>query len=113
MGYPYNYWVGDYILKKGTYLAGTAIFSKYPIIKTFRLQYNGERKDKAFESLIAADLDLGKDTIRVFTTHLQSILLKDDDYKPRWLERSWIKVPIPKLFAGTLMMCPILTLILP
>ncbi|MBL0135011.1 MAG: endonuclease/exonuclease/phosphatase family protein [Chitinophagaceae bacterium] len=81
MGYPYNYWVGDYILKKGTYLAGTAIFSKYPIIKTFRLQYNGERKDKAFESLIAADLDLGKDTIRVFTTHLQSILLKDDDYK--------------------------------
>lgn len=81
MGYPYNYWVGDYILKKGTYLAGTAIFSKYPIVKTFRLQYNGERKDKAFESLIAADLDLGKDTIRVFTTHLQSILLKDDDYK--------------------------------
>ena len=81
MGYPYNYWVGDYILKKGTYLAGTAIFSKYPIVKTYRLQYNGERKDKAFESLIAADLDLGKDTIRVFTTHLQSILLKDDDYK--------------------------------
>ena len=81
MGYPYNYWVGDYILKKGTYLAGTAIFSKYPIVKTFRLQYNGERKDKAFESLIAVDLNLGQDTIRVFTTHLQSILLKDDDYK--------------------------------
>lgn len=81
MGYPYNYWVGDYILKKGTYLAGTAIFSKYPILKTFRLQYNGERKDKAFESLIAVDLNLGQDTIRVFTTHLQSILLKDDDYK--------------------------------
>lgn len=81
MGYPYKYWVGDYILKKGTYLAGTAIFSKFPIVKTYRLQYNGERKDKAFESLISADLDLGKDTIRVFTTHLQSILLKDDDYK--------------------------------
>ncbi len=38
-------------------------------------------KDKAFESLIAVDLNLGQDTIRVFTTHLQSILLKDDDYK--------------------------------
>ncbi len=34
----------DYILKKGTYLAGTAIFSKYPIVKTFRLQYNGEQR---------------------------------------------------------------------
>lgn len=81
MGYPYSYWVGDYILKKGTYVAGTAIFSKYPIIQSYRLQYNGERKDKAFESLIAVDCNLGEDTIRVFTTHLQSILLKDDDYK--------------------------------
>lgn len=81
MGYPYNYWVGDYIKRQGKLVAGAAIFSKYPIIGSYKTQYPGSRKERAAESLISVDLDVQGKTLRVFTTHLQSILLKKDDYR--------------------------------
>lgn len=81
MGYPFNYWVGDYIKRQGKLVAGAAIFSKYPIIGSYKNQYPGSRKERAAESLISVDLDVQGKTIRVFTTHLQSILLKKDDYR--------------------------------
>ena len=81
LGYPYHYWVQDYEIRWGVYYAGAAIFSKYPIIDTMRIQYSGPRKERAAESLIAVDINVNGKTARVFTTHLQSLLLKKDDYR--------------------------------
>lgn len=81
MGYPYNYWAGDYIKRQGKNIVGAAIFSKFPIIGNHHLQYPGSKKERAAESLIAVDLDVHGKTIRVFTTHLQSILLQKNDYR--------------------------------
>ncbi|MFM9911726.1 MAG: endonuclease/exonuclease/phosphatase family protein [Chitinophagaceae bacterium] len=80
MGYPYNYWVGDYIKRQGKYIVGAAIFSKYPILAHYQLNYSGTRKERAAESLIAVDLEVHEKKIRVFTTHLQSIQLNKEDY---------------------------------
>jgi endonuclease/exonuclease/phosphatase family metal-dependent hydrolase len=80
LGFPYHYWVKDYEIRWGLYHAGTAIFSKYPIMDSIRIQYDGPRKERAAESLIAVDLTINNKIIRVYTTHLQSILFKKDDY---------------------------------
>ncbi len=81
LGYPFHYWVKDYEIRWGVYHAGTAIFSKYPILDSIRIQYDGPRKERAAESLIAVDLTINEKIIRIYTTHLQSILLKKDDYR--------------------------------
>ena len=81
MGYPYNYWVGDYIKRNGRNLVGAVIFSKYPIVGTRSIQYPGSVKERAAESLLSADLSIQGKIIRVFTTHLQSILLQKNDYR--------------------------------
>lgn len=81
MGYPYHYFAGDYIKRNGRYIAGAVIFSRFPIADTLRWQYKGEKKERAAESLLAADIVFEKDTFRVFTTHLQSVLLQKNDYR--------------------------------
>ena len=52
---------------------GTAIFSKYPIIDSGRTAYKNSPRS---ESLAFVDVLKGQDTIRVFTTHLQSMFIK-------------------------------------
>jgi endonuclease/exonuclease/phosphatase family metal-dependent hydrolase len=64
--YPYYFFSKDYQRNNGQYQSGCIIFSKYPIIKSDRIKY------PAAESLIYADVVKGNDTIRVYTTHLQS-----------------------------------------
>jgi endonuclease/exonuclease/phosphatase family metal-dependent hydrolase len=81
LGYPYHVIVSDYIGWKGTFRAGIALFSKYPILDTFHFRYPGPRSYKAAESLIGADINVNGDTIRVFTTHLQSVLFQKPDYR--------------------------------
>lgn len=56
---------------------GTILFSKYPILDSGKIKFPGA----ASESLIYADILKGKDTIRIFTTHLQSFQFNADDYK--------------------------------
>ncbi len=80
MGYPYYHRVIDYGKPGGNYEVGVAIFSKLPIIETLRTIYPGTTKERAAESLIAVDVLFNNDTIRIYTTHLQSILLNSDDY---------------------------------
>ncbi len=46
---------------------GLAIFSKYPIIKNKRIQY-----ESIFNASIYSDIVVHKDTIRVFNNHLES-----------------------------------------
>ena len=73
--YPYYYFAPDYQNKSGTYTSGCIIFSKWPIIQTRRLPYPDA------ESLLFADILHGKDTIRIYTTHLRSFKFKKEDYR--------------------------------
>ncbi|HEY0677135.1 MAG TPA: endonuclease/exonuclease/phosphatase family protein [Chitinophagaceae bacterium] len=79
LNYPYHYFVDDYKLSHNLYRVGPVIFSRFPILNTARLQYNGS-KYRASESLISADLNVNGDTIRIYTTHLQSVMFRRKDY---------------------------------
>jgi endonuclease/exonuclease/phosphatase family metal-dependent hydrolase len=70
----YYFFSKDHKRNDGTYQSGCIIFSKYPIIDSGRVAFPSE------ESLIYADLLKGNDTIRIFTTHLQSFKFKKKDY---------------------------------
>ncbi len=72
--YPYHYFSKDYERAHGVYQSGCIIFSKFPIIDSGRIPY------PVAESLIYADILKGGDTIRVYTTHLQSFKFKKEDY---------------------------------
>ena len=73
--YPYSFFSKDYYTNDATYLAGCIIYSKYKIIKTERFPYTNN------ESLIAATILKGDDTIKVYTTHLASYRFKQDDFE--------------------------------
>jgi endonuclease/exonuclease/phosphatase family metal-dependent hydrolase len=56
---------------------GIAIFSKYPILKSARLDFGY----KGNNACIFSDIKVGKDTFRVYNMHLQSIAFSKGDYK--------------------------------
>jgi len=72
--FPYYFFSKDY-QRKINYQSGCIIFSKYPLIDSGKIKY------PFAESLIYADLLKGYDTIRIFTTHLQSYKFKKEDYE--------------------------------
>ncbi len=72
--FPYYYFSKDYKRNKGVYYSGCIIFSKYPVIDS------GKTKYPRAESLIYVDILKGSDTIRIYTTHLQSFKFKPNDY---------------------------------
>ncbi len=64
--YPYYYFSDD----GGNY--GTIIFSRFPVIDSGRTKY----KEKVFpESIAFVDVQAGKDTMRIYNTHLRSMNL--------------------------------------
>src|SRR5688500_7236924 len=81
MQYQYCYRVIDYGRKNGPYEVGVAIFSRFPITDTFRIRYPGPESKRASESLIGVDLDAKGKRMRLFTTHLQSVLFRSNDYR--------------------------------
>src|SRR3954451_3516140 len=74
--YPHHYFSKDVNKNNGYYQYGSIIFSKYPIIKTARIPY----PHGSVESLIYADILLQGDTVRLFTSHLQSFKFTSNDY---------------------------------
>jgi endonuclease/exonuclease/phosphatase family metal-dependent hydrolase len=56
----------------------SVIFSRYPIVDTAMLRYPRPSQP---EVLLQADIDIGTDTIRVYTTHLQSQRFDKQDYQ--------------------------------
>lgn len=72
--YRYHYFSRDYQRNNSGYQSGCIIFSRYPIVDSGRIPY------PVAESLIYADIKKGDDTIRVYTTHLQSFKFKKADY---------------------------------
>ena len=80
LGMPYHYFVDDYRQPKKLYEVGPVIFSKLPILETGRHEYV-HNSLKAVESLISADLLVNQDTIRIYTTHLQSVLFRKKELR--------------------------------
>jgi endonuclease/exonuclease/phosphatase family metal-dependent hydrolase len=78
--YPYYYFSRDYV-RPGLYAAGVIIFSRFPILDTSIHEFARPNGFHTTESLIAADIQVGGDTIRVFTTHLQSVLFGSKEYR--------------------------------
>jgi endonuclease/exonuclease/phosphatase family metal-dependent hydrolase len=78
--YPYYFFSRDYV-RPGLYEAGIVIFSRFPIVDTFLHDYSRPNGFRTTESLIAADILAGEDTIRVFTTHLQSVLFGSKEFR--------------------------------
>ena len=78
--FPYYLFSRDFRRYDGVYEGGVAIFSKYPITDSLILHFAKPGGVRATESLIAADIDVGGQTIRVFTTHLQSVLFHSKDF---------------------------------
>ena len=76
LGYPYYYfcWYGD----GGLQWFGQIIFSRFPIVDSGILRYPWPTQP---ESLIHADVLVGSDTIRFYTTHLQSVKFQKQDYE--------------------------------
>lgn len=73
--YPYYFFPGDYFRNQYSYKSGCIILSKYPIINTKQLKF------PIAESVIYADVVLPfGDTVRVFTTHLQSYKFNAKNY---------------------------------
>lgn len=77
MALPYAFFSDDHSFQNRH--AGVVLFSKYPIIHTYKIGLSGA---KSVESAIAADMIRNdKDTFRVITVHLQSIYLNRKDLK--------------------------------
>jgi endonuclease/exonuclease/phosphatase family metal-dependent hydrolase len=76
LGYPYYYFSRD----NDGYLQwyGQAIFSKYPLIDTGFVRFP---KPSLPEALLYADVLFNGDTIRLYTTHLQSVQFQKNDYE--------------------------------
>jgi endonuclease/exonuclease/phosphatase family metal-dependent hydrolase len=76
--YPYFIFSRDYHGNKCQ--NGAIIFSKYPFISTNLSHFGADTSTKT-ESLIAADVSVKGRTIRIYTTHLQSVLFKPKDFR--------------------------------
>ncbi|WP_205512964.1 endonuclease/exonuclease/phosphatase family protein [Longitalea arenae] len=82
LNYPYYYRVIDYgAASGGRFQAGVAIFSRFPIVDTQRIRFPDPAKLRAAESLIGVDVLVNGKKIRVYTTHLQSVLFQKNDYR--------------------------------
>jgi endonuclease/exonuclease/phosphatase family metal-dependent hydrolase len=82
LNYPYYYRVIDYgQASGGRFQAGVAIFSRFPIVDTQRISYPDPNKLRAAESLIGVDVLVNGKRVRIYTTHLQSVLFQKNDYR--------------------------------
>lgn len=76
IGYPYYYF--SYDPDGAEQYIGTIIFSKFPIIDSGLVRYF---RPSMPEALIHADIKINEDTIRVFSTHLQSVQFRSREYE--------------------------------
>ncbi len=75
LNYPYFYF--SYDEDGGDHYFSSIIFSRFPIIDTGKIYYP---KPTLPDVLLHADIKLGNDTIRIYTTHLQSVQFRKADY---------------------------------
>ena len=80
LGYPYYYFSRNYRNRFTKYETGVIIFSKYPIVDTAQQKFSADSVQQS-ESLISADVEVEGKRIRIYTTHLQSVLFKSKDFR--------------------------------
>jgi len=68
---------------------GLAIFSRYPIVNSGHEHFEDTRN-----MMLYADVAIGKDTIRVYNNHLESIHLDRDEFQ--WIDTTTNKTRIPR-----------------
>lgn len=74
LGYPYHYYLYD---PDGYHLYyGSVIFSRMPILKTGYVRYP---RPTLPDALLYADILHNNDTVRIYTTHLQSVMLRKNE----------------------------------
>ena len=76
LDYPYFYF--SYVVDTKDHWYSSIIFSRLPMIDTGKIYYP---KPGITEVLLHADLKFNNDTIRLFNTHLQSVLFEKKDYQ--------------------------------
>lgn len=76
LNYPYYYF--DYKEDGYKQYFSSVIFSRLPIIDSGMFIYP---KPSSSEALLHVDIALNNDTIRIFTSHLQSVQFKKSDYQ--------------------------------
>ncbi len=74
----YPYWYFSHDLDADVHFTGSIIFSRYPIIDSGLIRYP---RPTLPDALIHADIKVNDDTIRVYTTHLQSLQFGKRDYE--------------------------------
>lgn len=74
--YPYYYYSHDN--DGDNHFFGSIIFSRYPIIDSGMIRYP---RPALPEALMHANIKVNNDTIRVYTTHLQSLQFRKSDYE--------------------------------
>ncbi len=79
--FPYYFFSKDYHRYDWMHESGVIIFSKYPITDSLKIKYVKKDNIRATESLIAADINVDGKTVRIFTTHLQSVLFRSKDFR--------------------------------
>lgn len=76
LGYPYYYFLFD---KDGdNHFYSSVIFSRYPIVDSGMIRYP---RPTLPDALLHADIKVNNDTVRIYTTHLQSLQFKSSDYR--------------------------------
>ncbi|MBM3412669.1 MAG: endonuclease/exonuclease/phosphatase [Bacteroidetes bacterium] len=75
LGFAYHYFPYDKDGDRNYY--SSVIFSRFPIVDSALLRFPRPSQP---EALVQADIQINKDTIRVFTTHLQSQRFDKADY---------------------------------
>ena len=80
LNFHYFFFSKDFHNRIRQYETGVIIFSKYPIISSYQTFFRSESIIKT-ESLIATDINVNGNMIRIFTTHLQSVLFKQKDFR--------------------------------
>ncbi|MEY3920698.1 MAG: hypothetical protein RL634_459 [Bacteroidota bacterium] len=78
-GYRFHQFDGADIFHSNQY-SGTAVFSKYPIVRGGILSFPHQQADNS-EATVFADIIKGDDTIRVYSVHLQSFGFGNREYK--------------------------------
>ncbi len=73
LGYPYSYI--DFKQYKGKRQYGLAVFSRYPLINKTTLAYESSTNISNY-----CDIVVKGDTLRLFNNHLQSNMLRNDDF---------------------------------
>jgi endonuclease/exonuclease/phosphatase family metal-dependent hydrolase len=74
----YRYWYFSHDIDADQHYSGSIIFSRYPILDSGMIRYP---RPTLPDALMHADIKVNDDTLRVYTTHLQSLQFGKADYQ--------------------------------